>query len=154
VAVVNPDDIFSAVYARLYGDSVFRSMVRSIDKGTDRVNPPPGQNRPVNPSATIHVLTAAMDPETDTVYSTVVVNVFMDALPTGQMDTDGLGQRAHRIAQLFHKAHFRSHALGQWQDPKLRFHSVYVEEPVFGQGHAAGEHMASVRISLIVQAKE
>ncbi|OUN01418.1 MAG: hypothetical protein BAA04_04840 [Firmicutes bacterium ZCTH02-B6] len=152
--VINPDDICSALYARLYGDAVFRSMVTSITKGPKRPNPPPGQNRPKNPSATVHVLTAVVDEELGSVRSTAVVNVYVDDLPSGQMDAQGLGQRSQRVQYLLHKAHLPGHPAGRLNDPYLRFHTVYVSEPLLLPGDVVGEHMASVRLNMILETKE
>src|SRR5690606_40576014 len=55
-----------------------------------------------NPSCTVHILTAPTDPESQLQRSTVLVRIWMDDLPTGQADTKGLGERAARVAELFH----------------------------------------------------
>src|SRR5690606_1831215 len=151
--VINPDDILSALWDRLNGDPVFRGMVESINKGPKRPNPPPGETKPVNPSATVHPLTAPVDPELDSIRSTAVVNVYMDDLPTGQMDADGLGKRAQRVQYLFHKAHLPTHPEGPLTAPYLRFHTVYVMEPLFLPSDVEGEHLTSVRLSMIVSAR-
>src|SRR5690625_2952290 len=129
--VLNPDDILSAFFARLNSDTGpggFATLVNSIDKGAKRRNPPPGEPRVINPSATVHVLTSPLDEELGTYRSTVVVNVYMDDLTTGQMDAQGLGLRAQRVQYLFHKAHLPTHPEGPLQRPGLRFHTVYVAE--------------------------
>lgn len=149
---INPDYILSALYRRLNGDAVFRGMVLSIDKGPKR-RVPQGQSRPANPSATVHVLTAPIDPELDTVRSTAIVNVYMDDLVDGRMDAQGLGQRAERVTYLLHRAHLPTHPAGRLDYDTLRFLSVYVEEAIPLRSDIEGEHLMSVRVLLIVERK-
>lgn len=146
--VINPDEILSVLFRRLNQDVVFSGMVQSIDKGPKR------RNAYANPAATVHILTMPIDAELDSYRSTVVVNVYMDDLATGQMDAQGLGQRAARVQYLFHKAHLPTHPEGPLVRPGLQFHTVYVQEPLFLPSDQENEHFASVRISVIVEAKE
>ena len=149
---INTDHILSALYRRLNGDAVFRGMVLSIDKGPKR-RVPQGQDRPKNPSATVHVLTAPIDPELGTVRSTAIINIYMDDSKDGRMDAQGLGQRAERITYLFHKAHLPTHPAGRLEYDTLRFLAVYVEEAIPLRSDLEDEHLMSVRISLIVERK-
>lgn len=149
---INTDHILSALYARLNGDSTFRSLVRSIDKGPKR-RVPHGQERPANPSATVHVLTAPLDPELSTVHSTALVNVYRDDLADGRMDSLGLGQAGDRVTYLLHKSHLPTHPEGPLDHPALRFLAVYVEEAIPLRSDHDNEHVVSVRTSLIVQRK-
>jgi len=151
--IINPDDILSAFYGRLNGDPVFRSMVQSIDKGPKRRNPPTGETRVENPSATIHLLTMPRDAELGDYRCTVIVNVYMDDLPTGQMDAKGLGERAARVQQLFDKAHLPTHPDGPLERDGMTFFAVYVMEPLILRSDVENEHFASVRISVIVKAR-
>lgn len=146
--VINPDDILSALWGRLNGDPTFKSMVTTIVKGPKR------RIGHTNPTATVHLLTAPVDPELDSIRSTAIVNVYMNDLPNGQMDADGLGKRAKRVQELFHKAHLPGHPAGRLTVPYLRFRTVYVTEPLFLPSDVEGEHLASVRLSMIVEAKE
>jgi len=149
---INTDHILSAIYHRLNGDVTFRSMVQSIDKGPKR-RVPQGQSRPINPSVTVHVLTAPIDPELSTVRSTAIVNIYMDDLADGRMDTQGLGQRAERVTYLLHWSHLPTHPVGRLDYDTLRFLSVYVEEAIPLRSDIEGEHLMSVRVSLIVERK-
>lgn len=145
--VINPDDILSALWGRLNGDAMFKGMVTTIVKGPKR------RTGYTNPTAAVHLLTAPVDPELDSIRSTATVNVYMDDLPNGQMDADGLGTRAQRVQYLFHKAHLPTHPKGPLTAPYLRFHTVYVMEPLFLPSDVEGEHLASVRLSMIVSAR-
>src|SRR5690606_3767574 len=132
--IINPDDILSAFYARLNGDSGpdgFRTMVPRIDKGPKRRKPTPPSTRPENPSATISLLTLPIDGETSVYRSTVIVNVYMDDLSTGQAAVQALGVAPARVQWLFHEAHLPAHPQGPLQRAGLRFHTVYVQEPLF-----------------------
>jgi len=149
---INTDEILSALYARLNGDSVFRSMVVSIDKGPKR-RVPHGRDRPKNPSATVHVLTAPVDPELSTVHSTAIINVYRDDLADGRMDAQKLGEAGGRVTYLLHKAHLPTHPAGALDHPDVAFLAVYVEEAVVIRSDLDGEHVMSVRVSLIVQRK-
>src|SRR5690606_4623846 len=145
--VINPDDILSALWGRLNGDPTFKSMVTTIVKGPKR------RIGHTNPTATVHLLTAPVDPELDSIRSTAIVNVYMNDLPNGQMDADGLGKRAERVQHLFHKAHLPTHPEGPLTAPYLRFHTIYVSEPLLLPSDIEGEHLASIRMSLIVSAR-
>lgn len=143
--IINPDDVLTALYQRLNADTVFRGMVNGIDKGPKR-----GSGHK-NPSATVHLLTLPMDGELDTYRSTAVVNVYMDDLPTGQMDSSGLGQRAERVQYLFRRAHLPTHPEGLLTHPNVEFKTVYVMEPLLLPSDVEGEHVASVRIGMILK---
>lgn len=145
MAAINQDDVLSAFYRVLNGDDTFRSLVNSIDKGPKRRNPPPGQERATNPSATIHVLTAPTDPETHLQRGTVLVRIWMDDLPTGQADTKGLGERAARVVDLFH------HRPPPHERVWIR--QCWVQEPLILPSDQAGEHMASIALHVTVGAR-
>lgn len=149
---INPDHILSALYRRLSGDPGFRSMVRTIDKGPRR-RVPAGQSRPANPSCTVHILTSPIDLELDTVRCTAVVNVYMDDLADGRMDALGLGQRAERVIHLLHRAHLPTHPAGRLEYDTLRFLVVHAQESLLLPSDLDGEHLVSIRVSLIVQRK-
>lgn len=151
--VINPDDVLSALYTRLNGDTTFRGMVNSIDKGPKRQNPPAGQDRLSNPSVTVHLLTNPMDAETDTMYATATVNVYVDDVTTGQADVKTLGELGARVKYIFNRAHLPVHPLGGITDPYVTFHSVYAVESLFLPSDLEGEHFVHVRISLIVKSK-
>lgn len=148
--VINPDDILSAFYARLNtdtGEGGFRSMVNSIDKGPKR------RNGYSNPAATIHLLTMPIDAETDVYRSTAIVNIYVDDLSTGQAAAQALGGAAARVQWLFHGAHLPTHPAGPIQRSGIRFYEVYVSEPILPlPTDHEGEHLASVRIWMTVQA--
>lgn len=136
MAAINQDDILSAFYRVLNGDETFRGMVNSIDKGDKR------RTNWTNPSCTVHILTAPTDPESQLQHSTVLVRIWMDDLPTGQADTKGLGERAARVAELFH------HRPPPHERVWIR--QCWVQEPLLLPSDQAGEHMASIAIRVTV----
>jgi len=152
--MVNLDDVLSTFYARLNRDPEFRGMVRSITKGRTRPAPPPGKNRPENPSCTVFLLTAPMDPETGRYTATIIVNVFVDAHPSGEEDILTMGRIARRIQELFNRAHLPDHPAGQISEPGIIFDSIHVREPLFLPGDAEGEHTVSIYLTVNFRAEE
>lgn len=142
--IINPDDVLTALYRRLNRDAAFAAMVTAIDKGPKRAR---GYT---NPTATVHLLTAPVDDELSTMRSTAVVNVYMDDFETGQMNAKGLGDRAARVQYLFHRAHLPTHPEGALTHERLRFHTVFVQEPLMLRSDVDGEHFASVRVGMII----
>lgn len=148
VAAFNPDHILSALFARLCRDAEFRSLVNSIDKGPRRVD---GWK---NPSCTVNLLTASVDPYTHLMRATAIVNIYMDDTKTGRADSAGLGIRAQRAAQLLHWAQDPRHPLGPIQHPAIVFKRCTVSEPLGPLRSDHGdEHFVSLRVSLVVQQK-
>jgi len=143
--VINPDHILSAVWAKLNGDTTFKALVPSIIKGAKRSES--YTKKPRTPTATVHLLTAPIDGETDAMRCTITINVYAADHPDGQMDSKFLGEVASRITTLFHKNYDLKH-------PNLVFKSVLVQEPLIGlKGEFEGEHFASVKIRMIVKSK-
>lgn len=142
---INPDEILSALYRRLAEDPVFSSLVSSITKGPKR------SDGWTNPSCTVHLLTLSIDPESNILRGTAVVNVYIDDVQ-GQADTKGLGQRAAEVGRLFHWAHDPRHPEGLITRPGYRFLRVTVSEPLILPSDQPNEHLVSVRIALAVQA--
>lgn len=143
--MINPDHILSTIWAKLNKDTTFKALVPRIIKGAKR--PESYGVRPRTPTATVHLLTAPMDGETDAIKCTITINVYMDDHRDGQMDSKSLGEVASRITALFHKNYNLEH-------PNLVFKSVLVQEPLIGlRGEFEGEHFASVKIRMIVKSK-
>jgi len=142
---VNPDEILSALYRRLAEDAVFSALVNSIDKGPRR------RKGWINPSCTVHLLTSPVDPESNILRGTAVVNVYMDDVQ-GRADTKGLGARAVEVGRLFHWAHDPRHPDGPITREGLRFLRITVAEPLILASDQSNEHLVSVRIMLAVQA--
>lgn len=141
--MINPDHILSVVWAELNRDTSFKALVPRIIKGAKR--PESYGVKPRIPTATVHLLTAPIDGETDAMRCTVTVNVYMHDLSDGQMDSKSLGEAASIVAGLFHKNYTLKH-------PNLVFKSVLVQEPLIGlKGEFEGEHFASIKIRMIVK---
>ncbi len=138
--MVNPDHVLSTIWAEINSLPEFAGF-KSISKGAKR----PG--RRANPAATIHLLTAPIDGETDAMRCTVTVNCYLDDLKNGEMDSVGLGRCANALLRHFHKNHSITH-------PELDFKSILVLEPLIGlPGEFEKEHFASVKIRMIVKSK-
>jgi len=143
--VINPDHILSTVWAKLNEDIAFKALVPSVIKGAKR--PESYAKKPRTPTATVHLLTAPIDGETDAMRCTITVNVYAADHSDGRMDSKFLGEAASRITALFHKNYDLKH-------PNLVFKSVLVQEPLIGlKGEFEGEHFASVKIRMIVKSK-
>jgi len=143
--VINPDHILSTVWAKLNGDVAFQALVPSVIKGAKRSES--YTKKPRTPSATVHLLTAPIDGETDAMRCTITINVYAADHSDGRMDSKFLGEAASRITTLFHKNYNLEH-------PNLVFKSVLVQEPLIGlKGEFEGEHFASVKIRMIVKSK-
>lgn len=141
--MINPDHILSVVWARLNEDATFKALVPRIVKGAKR--PESYAKKPRTPTATVHLLTAPIDGETDAMRCTITVNVYVDDYSDGQMNSKFLGEAASRVAALFHKNYNLKH-------PNLVFKSVLVQEPLIGlKGEFEGEHFASIKIRMIVK---
>ena len=145
--MINPDHILTTVWAKLDEDAIFKSLVPDVVKGAKR--PESYTKNPSTPIATVHLLTAPIDGETDAMRCTVVVNVYAADHSEGLMDSKFLGEAASRITALFHKNYNLKHP-----DLDLVFKSVLVQEPLIGlKGEFEGEHFASVKIRMIVKSK-
>lgn len=143
--MINPDHILSTVWAKLNEDAVLKALVPSVVKGAKR--PESYTKKPRAPSATVHLLTAPIDGETDAMRCTITVNVYAPDHSDGRMDSKFLGEAAARITKLFHKNYNLEH-------PDLVFKSVLVQEPLIGlKGEFEGEHFASIKIRMIVKSK-
>lgn len=143
--MINPDHILSTVWAKLNEDIAFKALVPSVMKGAKR--PESYAKKPRTPSATVHLLTAPIDGETDAMRCTITVNVYAADHSDGRMDSKFLGEVASCITALFHKNYDLKH-------PNLVFKSVLVQEPLIGlKGEFEGEHFASVKIRMIVKSK-
>lgn len=143
--MINPDHILSTVWAQLNKDTTFKALVPSVIKGAKRSES--YAKKPRTPSATVHLLTAPIDGETDAMRCTITINVYMADHPDGQMDSKSLGEIASLVTTLFHKNYNLEH-------PNLVFKSVLVQEPLIGlRGEFEGEHFASVKIRMIVKSK-
>jgi len=141
--VINPDHILSTVWAKLNGDAAFQALVPSVIKGAKRSES--YTKKPRTPSATVHLLTAPIDGETDAMRCTITINVYAADHSDGRMDSKFLGEAAARITTLFHKNYNLEH-------PNLVFKSVLVQEPLIGlKGEFEGEHFASIKIRMIVK---
>ena len=138
--MVNPDHVLSTIWAEVNSLPEFADF-KSISKGAKR----PGRRN--NPAATIHLLTASIDGETDAMRCTVIVNCYLDDLAGGEMDSAGLGRCANALLRHFHKNYSITH-------PELDFRSILVPEPLIGlPGEFEKEHFASVKIRMIVKSK-
>ncbi len=143
--MINPDHILSTVWAKLNEDITFKALVPSVVKGAKRSES--YTKKPRTPSATVHLLTAPIDGETDAMRCTVTINVYVADHSNGQMDSKSLGEIASRVTKLFHKNYNLKH-------PDLVFKSVLVQEPLIGlKGEFEGEHFASIKIRMIVKSK-
>lgn len=142
---VNTDDVLSVLFARLNGDTTFKSVVNSIDKGPKRVD---GFK---NPSATIHVLSAPRDGETDTVRAIATINVYADDTTTGRTNSALLGQCAERVQYLMHRADLKLHPEGAITHPRLIFGDIIAGEALILKSQIEGEHVASININMIVK---
>jgi len=143
--MINPDHILSTVWAELNGDAAFKALVPNVIKGAKRSES--YAKKPRTPSATVHLLTAPIDGETDAMRCTITINVYVADHPNGQMDSKSLGEIASLVTKLFHKNYNLKH-------PDLVFKSVLVQEPLIGlKGEFEGEHFASVKIRMIVKSK-
>ena len=143
--MINPDHILSTVWAKLNEDTTFKALVPSVIKGAKRSES--YAKKPRTPSATVHLLTAPIDGETDAMRCTITINVYMADHPDGQMDSKSLGEVASLVTTLFHKNYNLEH-------PNLVFKSVLVQEPLIGlRGEFEGEHFASIKIRMIVKSK-
>jgi hypothetical protein len=143
--VINPDHILSTVWAKLNEDTTFKARVPHVVKGAKR--PESYAKKPSAPSATVNLLTAPIDGETDAMRCTVTINVYVADHSNGQMDSKSLGEAASLVTKLFHKNYNLKH-------PDLVFKSVLVQEPLIGlKGEFEGEHFASIKIRMIVKAK-
>lgn len=142
---VNTDDILTAFYRRLNTDSVFKGLVNSIDKGPKRA----GGFR--NPSATVHILSAPRDGETDIVRATATVNIYADDTKSGRADTAFLGQCAERVQYLFHRADLKLHPEGVITHENLLFGDMVASEALFLKSQIEGEHVASINVNMIVR---
>ena len=143
--MINPDHILSTVWAQLNKNTTFKALVPSVIKGAKRSES--YTKKPRTPSATVHLLTAPIDGETDAMRCTITINVYVADHSNGQMDSKSLGEIASRVTKLFHKNYNLKH-------PDLVFKSVLVQEPLIGlKGEFEGEHFASVKIRMIVKSK-
>lgn len=142
---VNTDDILTAFWSRLNKDSVFKSLVNSIDKGPKRVD------AFKNPSGTIHVLSAPRDGETDTVRATATINLFVDDTDKGRANTALLGQCAERVQYLLHRADLKIHPEGAIEHPRLIFGDMVTGEALILKSQIEGEHVASINVNMIVR---
>jgi len=143
--VINPDHILSTIWAKLNEDTAFKARVPDVVKGAKRSES--YTKKPSTPSATVNLLTAPIDGETDAMRCTVTINVYVADHSNGQMDSKSLGEIASRVTKLFHKNYNLKH-------PDLVFKSVLVQEPLIGlKGEFEGEHFASIKIRMIVKAK-
>lgn len=143
--MVNPDHVLSTVWAVLQNNSEFRALVPSVIKGAKR--PESYAKKKRTPSATVHLLTAPIDGETDAMRCTVTVNIYMNDQENGQVNSAALGNAATLVTKMFHKNYSITH-------PNLVFKSVLVQEPLIGlRGEFEGEHFASVKIRIIVKSK-
>lgn len=143
--MINPDHILSTVWAQLNKDTTFKALVPSVIKGAKRSES--YAKKPRTPSATVHLLTAPIDGETDAMRCTITINVYMADHADGQMDSKSLGEAASLVTTLFHKNYNLEH-------PNLVFKSVLVQEPLIGlRGEFEGEHFASIKIRMIVKSK-
>lgn len=143
--MINPDHILSTVWAKLNEDMAFKALVPHVVKGAKR--PESYTKKPSTPYATVNLLTAPIDGETDAMRCTVTVNVYVADHSNGQMDSKSLGEIASRVTKLFHKNYNLKH-------PDLVFKSVLVQEPLIGlKGEFEGEHFASIKIRMIVKSK-
>ena len=141
--MINPDHILSTVWAKLNEDIAFRALVPSVTKGAKRSES--YTKKPRTPSATVNLLTAPIDGETDAMRCTITINVYVADHSNGQMDSKSLGEIASRVTKLFHKNYNLEH-------PNLVFKSVLVQEPLIGlRGEFEGEHFASIKIRMIVK---
>ena len=144
--MINPDHILSTVWAELNKNTAFKARVPHIIKGAKRPESY-AKKKPKTPSATVHLLTAPIDGETDAMKCTITVNIYVTDHPDGQMDSKSLGEIASLVTKLFHKNYNLKH-------PDLVFKSVLVQEPLIGlKGEFEGEHFASIKIRMIVKAK-
>lgn len=148
----NLDHILSALYRRLANDPVLKAKVRQFDKGPRR-RTPAGHKRPPNPSVTVNVISAPIDPEVGTIRCTAIVNMYGDALSDGRMDVLGLGDLAARVVHLLHEAHLPTHPEGRLEHEGLRFLAVYVQDSIPLPSDLDNEFLMSVRVSLIVERK-
>jgi len=145
--VINPDHILTTVWAKLNEDATFKALVPNVVKGAKRSES--YTKKPRTPTATVHLLTAPIDGETDAMRCTIAVNVYAADHSDGRMDSKFLGEAASRITALFHKNYNLKHP-----DLDLVFKSVLVQEPLIGlKGEFEGEHFASVKIRMIVKSK-
>lgn len=142
---VNTDDILTALFARLNNDPAFKSLVNSIDKGPKRVD---GFK---NPSATIHVLSALRDGETDTVRATATVNIYIGDTAAGRANSVLLGQCTERVQYLLHRADLKLHPEGAITHPRLLFGDMIASEALILKSQIEGEHVASININMIVK---
>lgn len=142
---VNTDDILSVIFARLNTDTIFKGLVNSIDKGPKRVD---GFK---NPSATIHVLSAPRDGETDTVRATATVNIYVDDTAAGRANSALLGQCAERVQYLLHRADIKLHPEGAITHSRLIFGDMVAREALILKSQIEGEHVASININMIVR---
>lgn len=143
--MINPDHILSTVWAKLNEDTTFKARVPHVVKGAKR--PESYAKKPSAPSATVNLLTAPIDGETDAMRCTVTINVYVADHSNGQMDSKSLGEAASLVTKLFHKNYNLKH-------PDLVFKSVLVQEPLIGlKGEFEGEHFASIKIRMIVKSK-
>ncbi len=142
---VNTDDILTALYRRLNSDSAFKGLVNSIDKSPKRV----GKFK--NPCATMHVLSAPRDGETDVVRATATINIYVDDTDKGRANTALLGECAERVQYLFHRADLRIHPEGVMTHENLIFGDVIAGEALFLKSQTEGEHVASINVHMIVR---
>ncbi len=143
--MINPDHILSTVWAKLNEDTTFKALVPSVVKGAKRSES--YTKKPSTPSATVNLLTAPIDGETDAMRCTVTINVYVADHSNGQMDSQSLREAASLVTKLFHKNYNLKH-------PDLVFKSVLVQEPLIGlKGEFEGEHFASIKIRMIVKSK-
>ncbi|MDI9412085.1 MAG: hypothetical protein QM401_00710 [Bacillota bacterium] len=142
---VNTDDILTVFYQRLNKDPAFRGLVNSIDKGPKRVD---GFK---NPSATIHVLSAPRDGETDVVRATATINIYVDDTDNGRANIAFLGQCAERIQYLMHRADLKLHPEGAIEHPRLIFGDMIAGEALILRSDIEGEHVASINVNMIIR---
>lgn len=143
--MINPDHILTTVWAKLNEDAAFKALVPCIIKGAKR--PESYAKKPRTPTATVHLLTAPIDGETDAMRCTIAINVYVADHSDGRMDSKFLGEAASLVTKLFHKNHNLKHP-----DLDLVFKSVLVQEPLIGlKGEFEGEHFASIKIRMIVK---
>lgn len=144
---VNSDDILTALYRRLNANAEFKALHKSIDKGPKR---PDGFK---NPSATVHLLSAVRDGETDIVHATAVVNIYLDDTKSGRADTAELGKRAAKAQELLHRADLPWHPAGPIQHDNLIFCNMLATDAVIIKSQIEGEHVASSTINITVRRK-
>lgn len=143
--VINPDDVVSAVLARMRADEFLRATVNSFDKGPKR------RDNFVNPAMTVHLLTASIDGETDALHGTVVINTYVDDTATGRAHHDLIGKLNERVVFLMRRAHLRSHAAGALAHPNLLFKQVHVGQALILPSDHKGEHVGSVDVRVTVK---